>query len=203
MRTRKHRFRAFRDLLIALLLLTAAWWRMGCPMPTRTMALHHNEEIYLIDRSKIVFSCESQGERELGDPVMLVGLSGNTIQTCSDTHPFNVWPKNPEGATLVVLPSELEYTPRMVAGLVAVEPPARAEAARLTIALAGEGAPVRTVSGEKSGEIFLFRLEETAGEPLDRLFHTTELPPYTLEFFGADGTPLDTVTNSGERGEPS
>ena len=50
MRTRKRRFRAFRNLLIAVLFLTAAWWRMGCPMPTRTMELHRSEEVYLIDR---------------------------------------------------------------------------------------------------------------------------------------------------------
>ena len=61
MRTRKHRFRALRNLLLALLLLTATWWRAGYPMPTRTMELHRSEDIYLIDRSTIVFSCESEG----------------------------------------------------------------------------------------------------------------------------------------------
>ena len=81
MRTRKHRFRALRNLLLALLLLTATWWRAGCPMPTRAMELHRSEDIYLIDRSTIVFSCESEGERMLGDPVMLVALSRNTVQT--------------------------------------------------------------------------------------------------------------------------
>ena len=55
--------------------------------------------------------------------------------------------------------------------------------------------PPCTVRGEKIGVVFLFRLEETERQPLDRLFHTTELPPYTLEFFGADGSLLDTVTN--------
>lgn len=195
MMVRKHRFRALRNLLLAVLFLTISWWRMGCPMPTRTMEFHHNEEIYLIDRSTVVLTCESEGEGELGDPVMLVGVSSRTIQTYSDTHPFNIWPKNPEGATLVALPSELEYEPKLVAGLVAVEPPAPAESARLTIDVTeGEGPPC-TMRGEKIGVVFLFRLEETERQPLDRLFHTTELPPYTLEFFGADGSLLDTVTN--------
>lgn len=190
MMARKHRLRTLRNLLIAVLLLLAAWWRMGCPMPTRTMELHHNEEIYLIDRSKIVFSCESDGERMLGDPVMLVALSRNTVQTYSDTHPFNIWPKNPEGATLVALPSELEYEPCLIVGLVAVEPPALAETARLTIALTRDGEPVRTVSGEKRGDVFLFRLEIPGDLSLKGLFHTTKLPPYTLEFFDEDGTLL-------------
>lgn len=201
MMARKHRFRTLRNMLIAVLLLTAAWWRMGCPMPTRTMEFHHNEEIYLIDRSRIVFSCESEGERELGDPVMLVGVSRNTVQTYSDTHPFNIWPKNSKGATLVALPSELEYKPNLIVGLVAVEPPTLAETARLTIALTKEGEPVRTVSGEKRGDVFLFRLEIPGDLELNGLFHTTDLPPYMLEFYGADGTLLDIVTNTGERGE--
>lgn len=196
MRTRKRRFRAFRNLLIAVLFLAAAWWSMGSPMPTRTMELHRSEEVYLIDRSTIVFSCESEGERMLGDPVMLVALSKRTIQTYSDTHPFNVWPRNPEGATLVALPSELEYEPALVAGLVAVDPPALAETAQLTIDVTGGEGPARTVSGEKSGAVFLFRLEETEDQPLDRLFHTTELPPYTLTFFAPDGTMLETTADT-------
>ena len=76
----------------------------------------------------------------------------------------------------------------MIVGLVAVEPPPLAETARLTIALTKDGDPVRTAGGIKSGDVFLFRLEETGDQPLDGLFHTTELPPYTLEFFSADGT---------------
>ena len=67
------------------------------------------------------------------------GVQQYPVQTYSDTHPFNVWPKNPEGATLVVLPSELEYEPNLIVGLVAVEPPPLAETARLTIALTKDG----------------------------------------------------------------
>ena len=87
----------------------------------------------------------------------------------------------------------------MIVGLVAVEPPPLAETARLTIALTKEGGPVRTAGGIKNGDVFLFRLEEAGDQPLDGLFHTTELPPYTLEFFRADGTLLDTVTNAENR----
>lgn len=197
MRSRKHRFRAIQNLLAAVLLLLLPWRALGSPLPTREMEMHRAERECLIDPSTVVFTCESQPERELGDPVMLVGVSRYTVQTSSRTHRFNVWPQNPEGATLVVLPSELEYKPEMVVGLVAVEPPAPAETARLTIDLSeGEG-PAHTVSGEKSGAVFLFRLEETESLPLDGLFHTTELPPYTLDFFAPDGTLLETVTNTG------
>ena len=181
-----------RNLLLALLLGFLIWGQLGKPLPTREMELHRRERQELVDRSTVVFSCESEGERELGDPVMLVGVSKRTVQTSSRTHKLNIWPKNPAGATLVVLPSELEYEPVLVAGLVAVEPPAEAETARLAVSLSGG---VETVNGEKSGEVFLFRLKETGDQPLDGLFHTTELPPYTLEFFDAGGMLLETVTN--------
>lgn len=193
---RKHRLRGVRNLLAAAVLLAVLWWVNGCPLPTREMEFHRYERQHLIDRSTIVFTCESEGERMIAgrDPVMLVGVSEHTVQTFSRTHPFNIWPKNRSGATLVVLPSELEEDP-MVAGLVAVEPPARAESARLTIDMAhytndGEET-VCTLRGEKEGTVFLFRLPEEwePGHPLamSTLFHTTSLPPYTLEFFSGEG----------------
>lgn len=201
MRSRKYRFRAIQNLLAAVLLLLLPWRALGSPLPTREMEMHRAERECLIDPSIVVFTCESESERELGDPLMLVGVSRYTVQTSSRTHRFNIWPRNPEGATLVALPSELEYKPSFIVGLVAVEPPVLAETARLTIALTREGEPVRTVSGEKSGDVFLFRLEIPGDLELNDLFHTTDLPPYMLEFYGADGTLLDTVTNTGERGE--
>ena len=197
------RGKAIRNLLLVLLLGAVIWGQLGKPLPTREMELHRAERECLIDPSVVVFTCESEPERELGDPVMLVGVSGDTVQTSSRTHRFNIWPKNPEGATLVVLPSELEYSPSFVAGLVAVEPPAPAETARLTIGVSEGAGPLRTVSGEKSGSVFLFRLEEAEGQPLDCLFHTTKLPPYTLEFFSADGALLETVTNTGNVSRPA
>lgn len=102
----------------------------------------------------------------------------------------------------MVLPSELEYEP-MTAGLVAVEPPALAEQARLTMEMShytndGE-VTVCTLQGEKEGAVFLFRLAEdqAPGHPLAlmTLFHTTDLPPYTLEFFSGDGVLLESTAN--------
>lgn len=201
---RKHRLRGVRNLLAAALLLALLWWIDGCPLPTREMEFHRYERQSMIGESAIVFTCEGEGERMIPgrDPVMLVGVSEKTVQTYSRTHPFNIWPKNEDGATLVVLPSELEYDP-LVVGLAAVEPPARAECARLTIDMAhytnsGEET-VFTLEGKREGAVFLFRLEEDC-EPsrplaLDSFFHTTSLPPYTLEFFTGEGVPVGTAAN--------
>ena len=203
---RKHRLRAVRNLLAAALLLAVFWWLYGCPLPTREMEFRRDERQHLVGRSDIIFTCESEGETISGDPMMLVGVTERTVHTRSRTHPFNIWPKNPEGATLVVLPSELEYKEKLVAGLVAVEPPALAERAQLTVYWPfdiwydGEKVVV-TAEGERTGAVFLFRMEETEEVPYDkimRLFHTTratDLPPYTLEFFNGDGALLETVTN--------
>ena len=198
--------RAVRNLIAAVFLLAVFWWLYGCPLPTREMEFRRDERQHLTGRSDIIFTCESEGEAISGDPMMLVGVAERTVNTRSHTHPFNIWPKNPAGATLVVLPSELECKNRMVVGLAAVEPPASAERALLTIYwpfdiwFDGERVVV-TAEGERKGEVFLFRMEETEDVPykrLRRLFHTTrasELPPYALEFLSGDGALLETVTN--------
>ncbi len=203
---RRHRLRAVRNLIAAVFLLAVFWWLYGCPLPTREMEFRRDERQHLTGRSDIIFTCESEGEAISGDPMMLVGVAERTVNTRSHTHPFNIWPKNPAGATLVVLPSELECKNRMVVGLAAVEPPASAERALLTIYwpfdiwFDGERVVV-TAEGERKGEVFLFRMEETEDVPykrLRRLFHTTrasELPPYALEFLSGDGALLETVTN--------
>ncbi len=123
---RRHRLRAVRNLIAAALLLAVFWWLYGCPLPTREMEFRRDERQHLTGRSDIIFTCESEGEAISGDPMMLVGVAERTVNTRSHTHPFNIWPKNPAGATLVVLPSELECKNRMVVGLAAVEPPASA-----------------------------------------------------------------------------
>lgn len=204
MMARKHRLRAARNLIAAGILLVFFWWCCDCPLPTREMELHHHEREYLIDQSTVVLTIESEGERMLGDPLMLVGVSKHTVQTSSRTHVFNVWPRNPDGATLVALPSELEYKPNMIVGLAAVEPPAPAERAKLTMDLtAYERGMIYSAEGKREGAVFLFQLMESDRIALDGLFHTTDLPPYTLEFFDKDGNLLETVTNIDDLGEQS
>ncbi|MDE7219397.1 MAG: hypothetical protein K2O45_07230 [Oscillospiraceae bacterium] len=205
MMARKHRLRALRNLLAAAVLLAFFWWSTGCPLPAGEMEVRRYERTHLINGPSVtVFSCESEGERPLGDPTMLVRVSKYTIQTSSRTHPVNIWPRNPEGATLVVLPSELEYEPNLIVGLVAADPPALAAGAELTIDLTGyEGGKIYAAEGEREGAVFLFRLgvpPDTDNLLLMNLFHTTDLPPYTLEFFDRDGTLLETVTNTDDLG---
>lgn len=203
---RRHRLRAVRNLIAAALLLAVFWWLYGCPLPTREMEFRRDERQHLTGRSDIIFTCESEGEAISGDPMMLVGVAERTVNTRSHTHPFNIWPKNPAGATLVVLPSELECKNRMVVGLAAVEPPASAERALLTIYwpfdiwFDGERVVV-TAEGERKGEVFLFRMETTEDVPynkilrLSRTTRVSDLPPYALEFLSGDGALLETVTN--------
>ena len=203
---RRHRLRAVRNLIAAALLLAVFWWLYGCPLPTREMEFRRDERQHLTGRSDIIFTCESEGEAISGDPMMLVGVAERTVNTRSHTHPFNIWPKNPAGATLVVLPSELECKNRMVVGLAAVEPPASAERALLTIYwpfdiwFDGEEVVV-TAEGERKGEVFLFWMETTEDVPynkilrLSRTTRVSDLPPYTLEFFSGDGALLEAVTN--------
>ena len=140
----------------------------------------------------------------MGDHTILVGVSEHTVQTSYRTSPFNIWPKDPDGATLVMLPSYLQSRPMMTVGLAAVEPPPRAVRARLTVDMtAYEQGTVYTAEGEREGAVFLFRLEETVEreEVLVRLLYTTALPPYTLEFFDNAGALLETVTNTDDLGE--
>lgn len=196
--TQIHRAQAIRNLLAAIILLAFTWWLTGCPFPTGAMKLHHYERMCLLDPSEIVFTCESVEEKKLGDPVMLVGVSPHTVQTSSRSHRLNVWPRNPDSATLVVLPSEVQYQPSMIVALAAVDPPAHAARAQLVIDMTtyGDG-KIYTAEGERNREVFLFCLEDLPGPEclLNNLFHTRDLPPYTLDFFSAEGTLLETVTN--------
>ena len=206
---RRHRLRAVRTLIAAALLLAVFWWLYSCPLPTREMRLRRSERQLLVGESDIVFSYESGIRVERGSLVMLVSVGERTVQTCSDygdtrvNHRLEVWPKNPAGATLVALYGEIEG---LTAGLVAVEPPASAERAVLTIYwpfdiwFDGEEVVV-TAEGERKGEVFLFWMETTEDVPynkilrLSRTTRVSDLPPYTLEFFSGDGALLETVTN--------
>jgi len=186
----RRRIRAIRNILAAVLLLVFFWWTYRCPLPTSEMQFRRYERQMLAERSSIVFSCESEGE------VMLVGVAEGTVHTYSPIRRPYIWPKNPSGSTLVVLPAALAYRD-LTMGLVAVEPPALAERAVLTLLFDGSEAAV-TAAGERREAVFLFRLEETEDLPyamLKTLFYTTALPPYTLEFYSGDGTLLETVTN--------
>ena len=209
MMARKHRLRAARNLIAAGVLLVFFWWCWDCPLPTGEMELHRQEREHMIDQSAVVLTIESEEDGQPGDSVMLVGVSRHTVQARFRTYGFNVWPRNLDGATLVVLPSELQYRPTRVVGLAAVEPSPLAEQARLTMDMAhytNDGLQtICTIEGEQWEGAFLFRLAEDwePEHPLALLTftHTTNLPPYTLEFFDKDGALLETVTNTDDLGE--
>ena len=197
--------RAVRNLIAAVLLLAVFWWSYGCPLPTGKMRFHRSARQFLVEESDIVVISYARGvQGDIKNPVMLVSVGERTVQTYSDyaytrLNPFDVWPKNPAGATLVVLPTELVDKNRLVVGLVAVEPPASAERAVLTMRLQRDGEEtVVTNEGEHWDAVFLFWLErggEVSYGMLRTLLNTTNLPPYTLEFFSRDGKLLETVTN--------
>lgn len=207
----KHLLRTARNLLITALLGILIWTVNGCPLPTMELEFRRQERQYLAGPSEILLRCESQGEAITGDPTMLLGVTASYVHTCSGTHPFNVWPRNKEGSTLVVLPSELSLKPVFTVGLAVVDPPAQTASARLTITLSRmDWAEDYTVEGERQGDVFLFSLaarhEEDnwrshESEALSELTHQqprTFLYPYTVEFFDAGGVLLDALVYPGQ-----
>lgn len=210
---RRHLLRAGRNLLLAALAAFLIWSMNGYPLPTQEMEFRRLERQRLAGRSEIIFRCESQGEAMLGRPDMLLGVTDTAVHTSSDTHPLNVWPRDADGPTLVVLPSELELQPVFTVGLAAVDPPEGTAAARLTITLAfNDWAEDYTVEGERQGAVWLFTLaqrqtedalRELERQALSYLTHQaaeTFLYPYTVEFFDADGALLDTLAYGGRNG---
>lgn len=197
---RKYQIRTIRNLLTAVILLAFFWWIMRCPLHTNERELHRFERTHLLDPSRIVFSCEGQYDGEMSDCQMLVGVSSHTIQAMSRAFRIRVWPRNLDGATLVVLPNFREFYPTRIAVLAAVDLPVLAAHAQLVIDMTVyAGGKVLTVEGDRNRDAFLFYLEETPGveNVLDNLLDATaaDLPPYTLDFFSADGTLLETVTS--------
>ena len=208
--TSRHIRRALRNLGLAALAALVIWGMQGYPLPTQEMEFRRLERQRLAGRSEIIFRCESQGEAMLGRPDMLLGVTDTAVHTSSDTHPLNIWPRNPDGPTLVVLPSELELQPVFTVGLVAVGAPEGTATARLTITLSRlDWAEDYTVDGQRQGAVFLFSLAARHGEDdwrshereaLSELTHQqprTFLYPYTVEFFDADGETLDVLAYDG------
>ena len=205
--------RAARNLLLALLLLAALWYVKGCPLPTQEMEFRRLERQRLAGRSEIVFRCESQGEAMLGRPDMLLGVTDTAVHTSSDSHTLRVWPRDADGPTLVVLPSELELQPVFTVGLAVVDAPEGTAAARLTITLGvNDWEENYTAAGEHHGSIWLFplparhteddlrALERSGLLSLTYQIAETFLYPYTVEFFDAEGVLLDTLAYRGRDG---
>lgn len=197
--TRKNRFRALRNLIVAAVLLLATWLISGAPLPTTTMRMHREERLNLAEQSQIVWRHED----------MRVGLTPTSVHTYNWR--LEVWARDPDGPTLVPLPSYLSYTAGVggTYGLLAVDPPAGAMVAHLTVTMESpyyvEGGHSEEYQawGARDGECFLFRLIGHHMDPFDSLnrwefgtFLNHALIPdaegyftmlYTLEFFDGDG----------------
>ena len=206
----KYLRRVARNLALALLPLAALWYLKGYPLPTQEMEFRRLERQRLAGRSEIIFRCESRGNATPGNPDMLLGVTDTAVHTSSDSHTLRVWPRDADGPTLVVLPSELELQPVFTVGLAVVDPPAGTAAARLTITLSvNDWAEDYTVEGERQGAVWLFTLPARHTEDdlrslerhaLSDLTHqdaNTFLFPYTVEFLDAEGALLDTLTYLG------
>lgn len=131
--TRKNRFRALRNLTVAAVLLFAVWLMNGAPIPHQLGAanMHREERRCLLPRSEIVWRSHFDDDRV----DTLVGVTPTLIYTYR--WGVEVWDRNPDGPTLVVLPSYVSYTAGVggTYGLLAVDPPVGAESARLTVTL--------------------------------------------------------------------
>lgn len=197
--SRKNRFRALRNLTIAAVLLVGLWLINGTPLPTQALRMHRAERQNLVEHSQIVWRYHA-GEN-LNDT--LVGVTPTSVYTY--TWNLNVWPRNPEGSTLAVLPASSSYSIEEIRVL-AVDPPNGAVSARLTLTLENNHYPaeVYEAEGARDGELFLFRVtrhhtqEEDAelyrgeGDALRAFPAGSELAgrlcvPYAVEFFDGDG----------------
>lgn len=213
----RHRRRCLRNLLITLLLALVIWYAKGCPLPTQEMELHRRERQRLLPESTVVWSYQT---RRYNDRSMLVGLSPHYVHAYAENYRLTLWPRSGDSATLVVLPDQTRYVVQersyLGPALLAVDPPALAERARLVLTVSyndseGNVMPeddVYQMEGEKQGSCFFFQLkkkwnaknisEEGALWSLVNVLSPEDLSPYpyTLTFYDGDGNLLETVSSS-------
>lgn len=159
----RYRWRILRNLLILAALALLIWWAEGYPLPTLEMELHRWERQTLQEESEAVWSCD--GLRE-ADRDLLVCVSANTVTAACHRYSYFSWPRNRTRATLIGLPDWTRYfyedVSLFVPSLLAVDPPAGAERARLTLELSLEEPAYREVyemEGERQDSIFLFQVK--------------------------------------------
>lgn len=173
--TRKNRTRALRNGAIGLAVLFAVWLVLGAPLPTAQLRLRRAERQCLCDYSQVVWRYDSRDY--LGRDVNLRGLDTLVGLTPTEVHVYArellVWPRDPAGPTLVVLPAELPYDTQdgqeQAPAFLSVDLPDGAESARLTLALTREYSPGQTAArsalsetyemdGVREGDLFRFQL---------------------------------------------
>ena len=214
--SRKHLFRALRNLGLAALAVLVIWCAEGFPLAMEA-AFRRCERQHLAERSEIVWTYEGAVR---GDEDLLVGLSSRYVHVWHPNGYALFWPRQEEG-TLVSLPAETRYQDRansyLGPALLVADPPEGAESARLTIALReNDWTEDYVIAGERQGPVFFFQLEmrhHDDDHSLDETnafmwltFRRAEMRgldyyPYTLEFFDGAGNVLSTVQQEGWRTE--
>ena len=230
MTRRKHQRRVLLNLLLTAVLALFLWAHDGYPLPTLEMELHRAERQTLAEESRVVWKVSDQSAT-MGGPV-LAGVSSRWTHTYGsryDAPQLALWPRSKTEPTLVILPDIFRYHPEGAAlthreeapVLLAVDPPAGAETARLTIDFSFfsdkySGWAPYVVQGARSDPFFLFQVEvqyernSLQNSDLDLqesgLFfnliwspgfamRTMDDFPYTLEFFDADGALIAAYDN--------
>jgi len=195
------------------------WALEGYDLPTMEMELHRAERRRMTEESDIVWEYEGL---MYNDRDMIVGLGPNYISTRTESGHGGFWPRAKEGPTLIGLPERTRYNPPGTAhsylapALLAVDVPARAQRARLTMTLRyDQWQENYVIEGEKQGSVWFFQLmmkytptvsEEDEDQSLleYNAFSLTSFMrpdhfyyPCTVEFFDKGGALLSTLELNG------
>ena len=229
---RKHQRQVLINLLAIAVLALFLWVHEGCHLPTLEMELHRTERQRLMEKSRVIWTYEG---RAYNDRDMLVGVTGNGVHAYSEVYGLDIWPRSVAEPTLVILPDRTRYIDSgslLAPALLAVDPPAGAGSATLTIDLSPlfEGyedynglGEVYTIHGELQESVFFFQLamnyiHGVNGQygNLDSLELSVfryivnygspeelESCPYTLEFFDGSGTLIAAYDNPAVGGASS
>ena len=211
----KHQRRVLLNLLLTAVLALFLWAHDGCPLPTLEMELHRAERQALAEESRVVW--EYRG-RSFNDRDMLVGTTADSVHAFSEVYGLDIWPRSVTEPTLALLPDRTRYNVQggsyLGPALLAVDPPAGAESAQLTMTISYSDSTGNVMlehvsylmEGEVQGGCFFFQLkrqgngntsEDGALWFLVSSFSPEDLSsyPYTLEFFDAGGALIAAYDN--------
>lgn len=219
---RTYRRRCIRNFVLSALLLLLIWTAAGYPLPA-SLAMGRLEDRNLLEHARMVL--EINGTMG-GDSDMVVGVTDRHVHTFwLDRESITVWERRGTEPTLVPLPDRTRYQKKggsyLAPALVAVDAPDGAASARVTMELTYLGeingvdvdwSDTYVVEGEQMGVCWFFQLTHkydrdgvsAASLAEERwldfsspfLFPYKGLPPYTLEFFDAEGESLGTFTGT-------
>ena len=215
---RKHQKRVLINLLVIAVLALFLWVYHEYPLLTQEMEFHRTERRMLMEESQVIW--EDEG-RALSNRIIVAGTTASQVHTYGSVYnEMIIWPKAKKEPTLVVLPDLLmdrtQHGDReLCPAFLAVDPPARAENATLTITISYSDSlgnvilenAVFQMEGEKQNGFF-FQLKAESSDEIGGLWFVVSPAspdklrdyPYTLEFFDGGGALLATYTNPGEEG---